>query len=192
VPYIPSQHSEIVYLDRPYDGLDDQRKPYHYDGDPEYVGAWVRVLTKMSRAQKRAVEEHWINSVDMKIGEKADGTPTVSVGASGYGRVLRQQDSLVLGAVVDWNLTDEEGNALPLQPDEAREQAIGDLPEDVFDLLHRVAKRAVTPRTPAEQARFRDGGTASGEGGEDATEHPAVGGETVGATPVASAVGDVA
>lgn len=79
------------------------------------------------------------------------------------------QTELVCLGIVDWNLTDENGELLPLEPDTAKRASIRRLPQRVFLDVYQRVNDSTTPRTTDDEASFRSGGagSASGRNGVD-------------------------
>lgn len=71
------------------------------------------------------------------------------------------QNELVIRALVDWNLTDGEGVALPLSPPEARRASVDLLPEGAFEKMLAAidgAARKKAEEAKKESEQFREGG----------------------------------
>jgi hypothetical protein len=66
--------------------------------------------------------------------------------------------ALVEAGVVDWNLTDEHGQVLPLRPPEAKSRSIAALPAVVRNRIFEAIEDTTTAseRTEDEDADFRD------------------------------------
>lgn len=67
--------------------------------------------------------------------------------------------ALVTACVKDWNLTDEQGGALPLQPERVKFASVARLPEWAFERIREVANRLNGPRK--DQGQFRPDGAGS-------------------------------
>ena len=75
------------------------------------------------------------------------------------------QHELVFRSIIDWNLTDENGELLPLTPAQAKHDSIRRLPQVVFVDIYEKINEASTPRGGEEEVRFRDGGADSDSNG---------------------------
>jgi hypothetical protein len=77
---------------------------------------------------------------------------------------IEYQHELVFRSIVDWNLTDEDGIKLPLNPDDKKHKSIRALPQSVFLELYTIVNASTTPRGRDESKEFRDDGAVSDSG----------------------------
>ncbi len=104
---------------------------------------WVKVRKFIERRGFKRAQAALLSPV-MAIRGKGDQETKGKVDSAAY------QDELVFAAVLDWNLTDRDGNVLPLAPDDAKRASIDLLPEEVFEAIVTVVEKA-TPSTPKEE-----------------------------------------
>lgn len=139
--------------------------------EPERVavgeGYWIDLRTSLTAEDYEAGQRVLLGKMTM-VGGSLNSTPDTI----GY------QHELVFRSVVDWNLTDEEGDPLPLEPDKAKHDSIRRLPQSVFIDLYNRINAASTPRGGQEEVQFRDDSAAGGPGDES----------LLGSLPVASKV----
>jgi hypothetical protein len=127
--------------------------------EPERVtvaeGFWIDLRTSLSAEDYEAGQRVLLGRMTM-TDSKLNSTPDTI----GY------QHELVFRSIVDWNLTDEEGAVLPLEPAKEKHDSIRRLPQLVFIDLYQRITVASTPRGGQEESTFRDGGDASDPGNE--------------------------
>jgi hypothetical protein len=124
-----------------YDGT--HRVPIqHPDPTKEY---WVDLKNYLSHG---ATEKAHVALQEMEL---VNGKPQPAP------NVFKQKSELVLAAVLDWNLDDDNGTVWPINM-----QSIRRLPDEVFGLLHSEVERLNGPRSKEEQAQF----PAAGGGGD--------------------------
>ncbi len=120
-------------------------------------GWWVRVRKFLSRGDFKAAQAKLITPT-MKYTEQEQAETTGSVDTGGY------QNELVARAIVEWNLTDENDQPIPIGtvhpdngPDLTRYRAVNVLPGEVFDKL-LLAIEGAAPKTKDKLAA-KDGET---------------------------------
>jgi hypothetical protein len=101
----------------------------YFDDDNKW---WAKVRKHLRRGDFKAAQVALISPemrfVDDDKGEsKQDTRGRVDTGS--------YQNELVARALVEWNLTDEEGVLLPLAPDEMKRVSVDLLPEPVFEKI---------------------------------------------------------
>ena len=112
---------------------------------PDGVSYWAAVKRFLSRGDTRAAQDKlftatmkFVGGEDQSEDAKAETSGPVDTGA--------YQDELVARALVEWNLTDDEGAPIPLGkvvsgngpgsgPDATRYWAVAMLPEDPFQKI---------------------------------------------------------
>lgn len=80
--------------------------------------------------------------------------------------VPEYQRELVVAAIVDWNLTDQNDQLLPLEPVAARRAAVKRLPEVVVTKLYKAVQKNDADPEPQAAATFPAGSDGGGEGGD--------------------------
>lgn len=118
---------------------------------------WVDVRDHLRRGEFKAAQAALVRPI-MRF-EKNESSTTGTIDSISY------QNELVYSGIVAWNLTDEDGNALPLDPAPERRRSIDRLPTEVFDKILEVIQKGTpgaNPERAAEEAKdneaFRDGG----------------------------------
>ena len=79
--------------------------------------------------------------------------------------IAAYQRELIVASVIDWNLTDENDQPLPLTPLPAKRTSVGKLPETVLSSLLIKINETNEPRTAAEKLSFPDAAPGSTGGG---------------------------
>jgi hypothetical protein len=121
---------------------------------------WVDVRLHLRRNEFRSAQAALIRPI-MRY-EGTVGSTTGNIDTPAY------QNELVLAAIVAWNLTDENGDLLPLEPAAARRASVDVLPTEVFDKILDVVQKGTPGSNPdraEEEAKdneaFRSGSEAS-------------------------------
>jgi hypothetical protein len=117
----------------------------------------VAVATDDAAAVKAAKERARRQMLGLPVepeDEKIDGVRTqVRMDTAAY------RLELLTLAIVDWNLTDEMDQKLPLSPMDARRRSIKRLPPHVYDMLvARIERDADASKEADDQADFRGSG----------------------------------
>lgn len=117
------------------------------------------IATDDAKAAKAAKERAHRQMLGLPVEPEEDVTP----GAQTHVRVdtAAYRLELLALAIVDWNLTDEMDQKLPLAPLDAKRRSIKRLPPHVYDMLvARVEDNADTSKetSEAERADFRSSG----------------------------------
>lgn len=125
--------------------------------EPERVvvvdGYWVDIKKGLSAEDYEAAQRALLGKMSMN-----------NNGLSAEPDTVAYQHELVFRAIVDWNLTDENDQPLPLAPADVKHASIRRLPQFVFIDLYERINAAATPRSKAEEVNFRDGGESRTEG----------------------------
>jgi hypothetical protein len=130
---------------------------------------WIDIKTSLTADDYEHAQRVLFGKMAMKGGDLSATPDTISY-----------QHELVFRAVVDWNLTDEDGDLLPLEPEKAKHDSIRRIPQSIFiDLYNRVNK-ASSARSSGDELQFRDDGSTESPGDESST----------GEVPVAPEVSD--
>lgn len=128
----------------------------YFDDDNQW---WAKVRKFPHRRDFKAAQAALISPEVRYLGEgenaQADTRGKIDTGA--------YQDELVARSLVEWNLTDTEGNPIPLGainqatgiPDPTRYAAVGALPEPVFEAVLNAIEGAVR-RRPADKEKAED------------------------------------
>jgi hypothetical protein len=117
---------------------------------------WATVRRYLGRGDFKAAQAILI-SPEMRVATGNDeGETRGKVDTGGY------QNELVYRALVDWNLTDTNGDKLPLSPETMRRASIDLLPESVFQKIFgsiEGATRKKPEEVKKEAETFRENGT---------------------------------
>ena len=116
-------------------------------------GYWIDVKTSLTAEDYEAAQRALLGKMSMVGGALTAEPDTISY-----------QHELVFRAVCDWNLTDENGAALPLTPSSAKHDSLRRLPQSVFIKLYEAINEASSPRSKEDEIQFRDGGESSDSG----------------------------
>ncbi len=119
---------------------------------------WADVRRYPRRADVKAAQAILISpEMVLAQGEEGQTDTRGKVDTGGY------QDELVARCLLRWNLTDEEGEAIPLGtchpttgPDEVRRAAVAILPEEVFEKILGSIAGAVRRRADLKEAEKAD------------------------------------
>lgn len=107
---------------------------------------WIDVKDHLSRREQATASAALIQSTVRYVGID-DAETTGSINTTAY------QMELVVASVVDWNLTDEEDQPLPLSPDEDKRESINRLPSEVFTTIighvQGIKREAMQPQRAA-------------------------------------------
>ena len=129
---------------------------------------WAKVRRFLTRGDFKAAQDILITATMRYSGGDDDATDAKAetsgpVNTGGY------QNELVARALVEWNLTDENDNPIPLgglnaqrMPDPTRYAAVDVIPQEAFDLiLGAIEGATVKKKVPAATAndKFRGSGT---------------------------------
>ncbi len=109
---------------------------------------WVDVRESMTRKDAALAQSALVKPI-VKY-EGGDSQTQGNIDTVGY------QTELVVAAVVNWNLTDEDDVLLPLDPPEAKRESINRLPDKVFMLIAGHTQGVKKPGAP-EDAAFQAG-----------------------------------
>ena len=154
----------------------------YLDADQKW---WAKVRRNLTRGDFKSAQDILITAT-MRYSGGDDDTSDAKAETSGPVNTGGYQNELVARALVEWNLTDENDNPIPIgsldaqrRPDPTRYAAIDAIPQEAFDLLLAAIEGATNKKkVPAATAndKFRSTGA---EGA--ATEGTGAGG--VGAVP---------
>jgi hypothetical protein len=108
---------------------------------------------RAAKARMGLVEEEPADETDAGV------TTSIAVDQAAY------RMELLTHAVVEWNLTDERGAALPLAPEAAKRASLERLPARFYDQLVDAAEALINDdaaeRSPEAEAEFRGGAETS-------------------------------
>jgi len=125
--------------------------------EPERIivadGYWIDVKSSLNAADYEAAQRALLGKMSMQGGNLSAEPDTVAY-----------QHELVFRAIVDWNLTDEDGQLLPLTPATEKHTSIRRLPQSAFVAIYEKINDAATPRKREEEIRFPVG-SESGDNG---------------------------
>jgi hypothetical protein len=132
------------------------------------------VVAAMDRA-KHGTTQHWGG---------ASGTPEEQAAAQAQAQeaetdyrmkpdISAYQTEMVVLSIVDWNLTDHDGNVLPLTPMSEKRRSVSRLPSPVFEQLYAEVNNFNSEQSPEEEASFRAEGEGSAQ--DQGTSHNAIG-----------------
>ena len=119
--------------------------------EPERVvvadGFWIDVKKALTAEDYEAAQRALFGKMSMS-----------NEGLSAEPDTIAYQHELVFRAIVEWNLTDENGELLPLTPPDAKHASIRRLPQSVFLDVYERVNEASAPRSKDDEVRFRIGG----------------------------------
>ena len=119
--------------------------------EPERVvvadGFWIDVKKALTAEDYEAAQRALFGKMSMS-----------NEGLSAEPDTIAYQHELVFRAIVEWNLTDENGELLPLTPSDAKHASIRRLPQSVFLDVYERVNEASAPRSKDDEVRFRIGG----------------------------------
>jgi hypothetical protein len=124
-------------------------------------GFWIDVRTSLTAEDYAGAQRVLMGKMTMQD-SKLNASPDT----------IAYQHELVFRGIVNWNLTDEEGVLLPLEPDKLKHDSINRLPQSVFNELYLKINAASTPRRGGEEAQFRAGSDSDGSGDEPSDALP--------------------
>jgi predicted glycosyl hydrolase (DUF1957 family) len=125
---------------------------------------WVDIKKCLTHEEANTVMRKLMRST-LEVGETTQRGVAVKTKLS-TDAVVDHQDDLVLMSIVNWNLTDRNGNLLPYAPREALQHSLGDIPSTVYDRISKVVMDANTEKSE-EASSFLDGGEGSDQAGEN-------------------------
>lgn len=114
-------------------------------------GYWIDVKTSLTAEDHEYAQRALLGKVTMGSTGKLQSEPDT----------IAYQNELVARSVVDWNLTDESGVLLPLDPDEAKCESIKRLPQSVFSMIFDRVNEESGPRSKEDEVNFRADGSSS-------------------------------
>ena len=117
---------------------------------------WIDIKTNLTTAEYEAAQRSLLGKVSML------GTGGIQTEPD----TIEYQHALVSSSIVAWNLTDEDGQSLPLEPETAKRESINRLPQSVFLAVYERVNEASAPRSRDEELSFRDGGPSDTVGNE--------------------------
>ena len=125
---------------------------------------WVKVKKNLLRGEFRAAQTLLVKPVMRYIGTTAETKGDVDT--------VTYQDELAFHAIQGWNLTDRNGEILPLDPEAAKRASIASLPEEVFEKIVGVVRTGTKDDAPASAPDASGDGSldpfrGSGEGSDD-------------------------
>lgn len=111
-------------------------------------------------------DDYWAKVRELSTDEYAPIEDILAqVGVAGEGMTAEvhmavYRRALVTAALVDWNLTDEDDQPLPVDG-----HSVGRLPISAFEALHKAVSALNGPRRGREVAQFRDAGAVGAQDG---------------------------
>ncbi len=128
-----------------------QHKTVRFDlGD----GWWVDLSEHLTQGQWAGAEKY-LTATELVTLPKVDNPSEMVVRLVAHPDMENHSLALVSGAISDWNLTDETGAKLPLEPAESRRASIQNLRQEDFARILAEVNRLNAPRSDIEQASFR-------------------------------------
>jgi hypothetical protein len=118
-------------------------------------GFWIDIKTSLTAQDYEAAQRALLGKMSMS-GNNLTAEPDT----------IAYQNELVYRSIVSWNLTDEEGNDLPLEPAKLKHISIGRLPQAVFIDIYERINESSKPRSGEDEIQFRDSGTSRDNGNE--------------------------
>lgn len=120
------------------------------DPDPEW---WIELRETLPQADYEATQRVFLGDthLEQRANESGAGDMLVKAGAN----ELAYQKELLIRGIVDWNLTDEKGEKLPLDSQVERAASIARLPQAVFIGVYQVLTLLNQPRGAADRTRFQ-------------------------------------
>jgi aminoglycoside N3'-acetyltransferase len=88
---------------------------------------WVEVKTHLSHGETKAAKRALMKAHLTMVDDKSETTAEIDM--------VEYQQAKAFAAIVAWNLTDDNGNQLPLAPDYAKLASIDQMDDDDFDLV---------------------------------------------------------
>lgn len=113
---------------------------------------WVDVKENITRRESALAQSALVRPVVRYSGDDSETKGEVDT--------VAYQMELVVAAVVDWNLTDENDFPLPLTPAADKRESINRLPDKVFNIIAGHVQGVKKEASPAEDARFQKVGVA--------------------------------
>ena len=108
-------------------------------------GFVVTVRTRLTHGETKRAKQALMDAT-MKV---VDETPETSAKID----MVNYEQEIAMAAIIAWNLTDEAGNVLPLEPEEAKRASIDLMDSDDFDkvvaAIEGVAKKKSDKRAKA-------------------------------------------
>lgn len=121
----------------------------------------------------QVAEGYWIDVKKSLSAEEFEHAQSALLGTVSFGNkgefqsepdTAGYQRQLVCRAIIDWNLTDEEGQPLPLAPDDAKMASILRLPQEVFGEIFDLVNETSGSRSKDDEVRFRAADQVSDNG----------------------------
>lgn len=124
-------------------------------------GYWVDIKKSLTAEDYEAAQRALLGKMSMSNNSLTAEPDTIAY-----------QHELVFRSIIDWNLTDENGEQLALEPAKAKHDAIRRLPQVVFVDIYNRINEASTPRTKEDEIQFRDGGESRDSGASSVAGSP--------------------
>ncbi len=121
---------------------------------------WVDIKPCLSHEEADRILRKMMRST-VKIAGGPDGGVRTQMNTD---NLVDQQRNIVLESILEWNLTDRQGNLLPLG--DQVEASLDSLPSPVYDRIAKVVM-AANSESKAETADFPAGGVELDQDGED-------------------------
>lgn len=124
-------------------------------------------ITQRGNAQQAAKNGRGPSAVPAKGGVAVDDRPTMNATPDVYSNIHEQ----VIASIVEWNLTDDDDQPLPLVPEATKRLSIGLLSQADFDTIAAHVRKQNRGADREEEAQFPAYGAGVVAGGEDDASH---------------------
>ncbi len=118
---------------------------------------WVRVRHRLTQGQYNIAQAYLTNTELVTVPKP--GTDEFTIRLVAKPDVLGHEIALVAVSIIDWNLTDEAGNVLPLD-DAHRFDSVRKMDREDFATVLDAVNKLNEPRSADDQVAFRDGSDA--------------------------------
>ena len=88
-------------------------------------GFWVEVKTHLSHGETKAAKKALMKATLRMVDDEQETSAEIDM--------VEYQQAKAFAAIIAWNLTDDNGEVLPLTPDEARLASIDKMEDEDFD-----------------------------------------------------------
>jgi hypothetical protein len=123
----------------------DETTTLKFGKDEEW---WIKVRRFLTRAEFKKAQAALVQPIMRSVGEETETTGDVDT--VGY------QNELVIAAITEWNLSDRDGNVLPLEPDTAKRASVDLLPQEVFEIVSKAIEGVVKKEDKKDEAKKDD------------------------------------
>lgn len=108
-------------------------------------GYWIEVKKSLTAEEFEHAQSALLGNVSFGAGGEFKSEPDTAA----------YQREIVFRSIVDWNLTDENDQPLPLTPDEDKMKSIMRLPQEVFGMVFDLVNETSGARSKDDEVRFR-------------------------------------